>query len=128
MLDGVKGYATGALYADWNPVLAHRGPDGPLHGAWVRSDADGVEVVDDWDGLVQRATASGTVRLSGVRVPDELVTGYHENFDGRPQTYGSFAQTLHAAIDAVRHRALPTAPGRRRGPPRRRPAGGADVR
>ena len=100
VLDGVKGYATGALYADWIPVLAHRRVDGPLHVAWVRSDAEGVEVVDDWDGLGQRTTASGTVRLGGVRVPDELVTGYHENFDGRPQTYGSFAQTLHAAIDA----------------------------
>ena len=100
LLDGVKGYATGALYADWIPVLAHLGEDGPLHVAWVRGDDTGVEVVDDWGGLGQRTTASGTVRLSGVRVPGQRITGYHETFDGRPQTYGSFAQTLHAAIDA----------------------------
>jgi SfnB family sulfur acquisition oxidoreductase len=100
VLDGVKGYATGALYADWIPTLAHLGADGPLHVAWVRADDPGVEVVDDWDGLGQRTTASGTVRLTRVRVPVDRVTGHHENFDGRPQTYGSFAQTLHAAIDA----------------------------
>lgn len=100
VLDGVKGYATGALYADWIPTLAHLGDDGPLHVAWVRATDPGVEVVDDWDGLGQRTTASGTVRLTAVRVPAERITGYHETFDGRPQTYGSFAQTLHAAIDA----------------------------
>ncbi|MFC6152748.1 SfnB family sulfur acquisition oxidoreductase [Nocardioides yefusunii] len=100
ILDGVKGYATGALYADWIPTLAHLGVDGPLHVAWVRATDPGVEIVDDWDGLGQRTTASGTVRLTGVRVPAARITGYHETFDGRPQTYGSFAQTLHAAIDA----------------------------
>lgn len=100
ILEGVKGYATGALYADWIPTLAHLDVDGPLHVAWVRAGDSGVVVVDDWDGLGQRTTASGTVRLSDVRVPGDRITGYHENFDGRPQTYGSFAQTLHAAIDA----------------------------
>lgn len=99
-LDGVKGYATGALYADWIPVLAHLGEDGPMHVAWVQLGDEGVSVVDDWDGLGQRTTASGTVRLDGVRVSEELVTGWHETFDGRPQTYGAFAQVMHAAIDA----------------------------
>lgn len=100
ILEGIKGYATGALYADWIPTLAHLDVDGPLHVAWVRAGDPGVVVVDDWNGLGQRTTASGTVRLSDVRVSQERITGYHENFDGRPQTYGSFAQTLHAAIDA----------------------------
>jgi alkylation response protein AidB-like acyl-CoA dehydrogenase len=67
--------------------------------AWVRRHADGVEVSDDWSGMGQRTTASGTVRLTDVVVPDELVSGYAETFDG-PQTYGAFAQVLHAAIDA----------------------------
>jgi len=102
-LDGEKGYSTGALLADWIPVLAHRGVDaagekGPLHVAWVPRDAEGVTVVDDWDGMGQRTTASGTVRLEGVRVPDDRVVPYHLTFDG-PQTYGAFAQLLHAAID-----------------------------
>ncbi|HEY1134098.1 MAG TPA: SfnB family sulfur acquisition oxidoreductase [Nocardioides sp.] len=111
-LDGEKAYATGALFADWIPVLAHRGTaatdgsgepgepgqPGPLHVAWVERRAAGVAVVDDWDGLGQRTTASGAVRLEGVRVPDTHVTPWHLTFEG-PQVYGAFAQLLHAAID-----------------------------
>ena len=98
-LDGRKFYATGALLADWIPVLAHLDVDGPLHVAWVERTAPGIEVIDDWNGLGQRTTASGSVVLSGVRVATEFITPYAVTFD-RPQTYGAFAQVLHAAIDA----------------------------
>jgi SfnB family sulfur acquisition oxidoreductase len=99
ILDGEKGYSTGALFADWIPVLAHLGEDGPMHVAWVDRRADGVTVVDDWDGIGQRTTASGTVRLHRVTVHASRITPYHLTFEG-PQTYGAFAQLLHAAIDA----------------------------
>ncbi|WP_418057983.1 SfnB family sulfur acquisition oxidoreductase [Pimelobacter simplex] len=99
LLEGDKGYATGALFAHWIPVLAHLDDDGPLHVAWVERDAAGVAVVDDWDGLGQRVTASGTVRLRRVRVAGDRVMPYHLTFE-RPQVYGAFAQLLHAAIDA----------------------------
>jgi len=99
VLSGEKGYATGALLADWIPVLAHLGEDGPMHVAWVERSAVGVSVVDDWEGMGQRTTASGTVRLDEVLVPEDRVTPWHLTFDG-PQTYGAFAQLLHAAIDA----------------------------
>lgn len=99
VLDGEKGYCTGALLADWIPVLAHLGDDGPLHVAWVERTAPGVTLVDDWDGMGQRTTASGRVRLDRVAVDEERVTPYHLTFEG-PQTYGAFAQLLHAAIDA----------------------------
>jgi len=98
-LDGEKGYATGALLADWIPVLAHLGEDGPLYVAWVERNAPGVTVVDDWEGMGQRTTASGTVRLERVWVGSDRVMPYHLTFEG-PQTYGAFAQVLHAAIDA----------------------------
>jgi SfnB family sulfur acquisition oxidoreductase len=97
-LNGRKFYATGALLAHRIPVLAHLGPDGPLHVAWVDRHAEGIEVVDDWNGLGQRTTASGSVVLRDVEVPDDLITPYAVTFDG-PQTYGAFAQLLHAAID-----------------------------
>lgn len=99
VLDGEKGYCTGALFAHWIPVLAHLDEDGPLHVAWVEREAPGVTVLDDWDGLGQRTTASGRVLLEGVRVTSERLTPYHLTFE-RPQTYGAFAQLLHAAIDA----------------------------
>ncbi|MDQ7905045.1 SfnB family sulfur acquisition oxidoreductase [Phytohabitans sp. ZYX-F-186] len=98
-LNGRKFYATGALLAHRIPVLAHRGDGGPLHVAWVDRHAEGVEVVDDWNALGQRTTASGSVVLTDVAVPDDLVTPYAVTFDG-PQTYGAYAQALHAAIDA----------------------------
>ncbi|RHW27901.1 SfnB family sulfur acquisition oxidoreductase [Nocardioides immobilis] len=99
ILDGTKGYCTGALFAHWIPVLAHLDDDGPLYVAWVERDAPGVTVIDDWDGIGQRTTASGTVGLEQVRVPFDRITPYHLTFE-RPQTFGAFAQLLHAAIDA----------------------------
>ncbi|WP_439937011.1 SfnB family sulfur acquisition oxidoreductase [Nocardia sp. N13] len=102
-LRGTKGYSTGALFADWIPVLARKDTlaapgTGPLHVAWVERHAPGVRVTDDWNGMGQRTTASGTVELVDVDVPDDRVTPYHLTFQG-PQTYGAFAQVLHAALD-----------------------------
>jgi len=99
LLNGRKGYCTGALFADWIPVLCHLGPDGPMHVAWVERTADGVVVIDDWDGMGQRTTASGTVVLEDVEVDNARIMPYAITFDG-PQTYGAFAQLMHAAIDA----------------------------
>ncbi|ULR48247.1 SfnB family sulfur acquisition oxidoreductase [Streptomyces deccanensis] len=98
LLDGVKHYATGALFADWIPVLARAEGDA-LHVAYVPRDAPGVTVIDDWDGLGQRTTASGTVRLERVQVPGDRVLPHHLTFEG-PQLHGAAAQLLHAAIDA----------------------------
>ncbi len=105
VLNGEKGYSTGALLADWIPVLAHLDTvedpgQGPLHVAWVERTAPGVTVVDDWDGMGQRTTASGTVRLVDVEVDASRLTPYHLTFESGPQTYGAFAQLLHAALDA----------------------------
>lgn len=97
VLTGVKHYSTGALFADWIPVLA-RAEDDNLHVAYVPSDAEGVTVVDDWDGMGQRTTASGTVRLAAVPVPADRVLPHHLTFQG-PQLHGAVAQLLHAAID-----------------------------
>lgn len=96
-LSGLKHYATGALFADWIPVLARVAND-DLHVAFVPRDAPGVTVVDDWDGMGQRTTASGTVRLDAVAVPADRVVPHHLTFEG-PQLHGAVAQLLHAAID-----------------------------
>ena len=76
-----------------------RAEDGALHVAYVPRDAPGLTVVDDWDGMGQRTTASGTVRLDGVPVPADRVVPHHLTFTG-PQLHGATAQLLHAAIDA----------------------------
>ncbi|MEU5340541.1 SfnB family sulfur acquisition oxidoreductase [Streptomyces sp. NPDC020766] len=98
VLTGVKHYSTGALFADWIPVLARAGDDN-LHVAYVPRDAEGLTVVDDWDGMGRRTTASGTVRLDAVPVPADRVLPHHLTFQS-PQLHGAVAQLLHAAIDA----------------------------
>ncbi|MFT4264471.1 MAG: SfnB family sulfur acquisition oxidoreductase [Nocardioides sp.] len=97
-LNGTKFYCTGAIFADWIPVLTHLGVDGPMHVAWVDRFAPGVEVIDDWDAVGQRTTASGTVVFTEVEVADRWITNYSDTFTG-PTTYGAYAQLLHAAID-----------------------------
>ncbi|MGQ4512993.1 SfnB family sulfur acquisition oxidoreductase [Streptomyces sp. DW26H14] len=98
VLTGEKHYSTGALFADWVPVLARTEEDA-LHVAYVPRHAPGVTVVDDWDGMGQRTTASGTVRLTDVVVPADRIVPHHLTFQG-PQLHGAVAQLLHAAIDA----------------------------
>ena len=91
VLSGRKFYSTGALFADWLIVRASL-------VAFIPRDAAGVDVADDWDGMGQRTTASGTVTLDGVRVPAEHVVPFSPIFGG-PTVYGAHAQLIHAAID-----------------------------
>lgn len=106
VLSGRKFYSTGALFADWVLVRASLsdGSDTPPTAstpkaiAFVARDAHGVEVVDDWDGMGQRTTASGTVTLTEVAVPAEHVVAFSPIFT-QPTTYGARAQLWHSAID-----------------------------
>jgi SfnB family sulfur acquisition oxidoreductase len=97
ILEGRKFYSTGALFAQWLPVTA-LDEDGRAHVAHVPCDAPGVEVVDDWDSMGQRGTASGTTILSQVVVPDEHVVPVWRR-DERPSTRLSFGQIMHVAVD-----------------------------
>jgi SfnB family sulfur acquisition oxidoreductase len=105
VLDGEKFYCTGALFAHWLVVRAVLADEPPLPDgsarkalAYLPRDSEGVSVEDDWDGMGQRTTASGTVRLTGVRVPADRIVAFWPIFDG-PTTYGARAQVLHAALD-----------------------------
>lgn len=105
VLTGRKFYSTGSLFADWIMVRASLSDDPemidaatPKAIAFVRRTADGVSVTDDWDGMGQRTTASGTVVLDDVTVAASAVVPYTPVFAG-PTTYGAQAQLLHTAID-----------------------------
>jgi SfnB family sulfur acquisition oxidoreductase len=65
---GRKFYTTGAITADWVAVTA-RDPAGNVAVVLLPVDAPGVEILDDWDGVGQRTTASGTATFDNVRVP-----------------------------------------------------------
>ncbi|WOP18086.1 SfnB family sulfur acquisition oxidoreductase [Raineyella sp. LH-20] len=98
-LTGRKGYATGALFATWIPVLAGLADTDEQVVAFVPRDAPGVTVIDDWDGIGQRTTASGQVHLEDVAVPAHRVISRARAVSG-PYGYGAYAQLLHGAIDA----------------------------
>ena len=96
-LNGTKHYCTGAITAHWIPVAAIDDA-GRLVLAYVPRDADGVEVLADWNALGQRVTFSGTSTFKDVAVPAEHVVPHWKIFD-RPTLFHSFAQLLHTAID-----------------------------
>lgn len=107
-IDGVKYYATGSPFAPWIPIYAtDRGhdPAGRLAAAFVPADHPGVTVVDDWVGMGQRTTGSGTVRFDAVVVPADHVVPASRIFEG-PETFGAFGNLLHAAVDVGIARAV----------------------
>lgn len=97
VVTGEKFYCTGSLTAQWLAVLA-RDADGLDHIGFVRADAPGVTIVDDWTGMGQRTTASGTVHFDAVRLPASHLASRADAVTG-PYGYGALAQGLHAAID-----------------------------
>ncbi len=101
---GTKYYCTGALLAHWLVVRGvvgdHRAPDAQNRKvlAYLPVGTPGIDIEDDWDGLGQRTTASGTVVLTDVVVPADAVIPYSTIF-ADATTYGARAQLVHAAID-----------------------------
>jgi SfnB family sulfur acquisition oxidoreductase len=100
-LDGRKYYSTGALTAQWVPVLARdetRADDDARCFVYLPRDAEGIEVDQDWTAFGQRATISGTTVLRDVAVRPEWVlrTPVRKRL---ADTFSAFGQILHAAVD-----------------------------
>ena len=95
-LDGRKYYCTGALTSRWLGVSALDETDRMVL-AFVRRDAPGVELDEDWNAMGQRATVSGGATFTDVEVDPELVIPYQEAF-AVPQQLGARAQLVHTAI------------------------------
>lgn len=104
-VDGVKYYCTGSLFADLFAVLTRlddpEGRSGLEPGEYIvylPADTPGVRVADDWNGIGQRTTGSGTVSFDEVLVDrDQAIP--RSGAVRAPTGYGAFAQLLHAAID-----------------------------
>ncbi|AHF67776.1 MULTISPECIES: acyl-CoA dehydrogenase family protein [Pseudomonas] len=95
-LDGQKYYCTGTLYADWVAAIANEGDD--VVSLSVPTRAQGVEVLDDWDGFGQRLTGSGTTRFNAVEVPAEHILRRFKKGELRAESYlTAFYQTVHLA-------------------------------
>jgi len=97
ILNGVKNYSTAALFAHYIPVQA-LDEDGLARRAVAERNAPGLTVIDDWSSFGQRTTASGTVTLEDVFVPDSHVIAAYEA-SAKPTLYGPVSQIIQAAID-----------------------------
>jgi SfnB family sulfur acquisition oxidoreductase len=98
VVNGTKFYSTGALLAHVVPIAAVDA-DGRVSIVFADRAAPGLEVVNDWSSFGQRTTASGTVRLTNVRVPRARVVPAHQAFE-RATAAGPISQIIQAAIDA----------------------------
>ena len=93
VVSGTKFYSTGARFADYirTAVLAD---DGSRSFVVIDARHPGVEHVDDWDGIGQRQTGSGTTILTDVPVePYGDIGRYRDSLRG----LDSFVQIVHLA-------------------------------
>ncbi|MDB6049564.1 MAG: acyl-CoA dehydrogenase [Pseudomonas sp.] len=96
--NGSKYYSTGSLYADWVSAVALDENDQPVSFILPRS-REGLELLDDFDAMGQRLTASGTTLLNNVVVhADEIRTKTVE--EGRRTIVTPFLQLFLAAVEA----------------------------
>lgn len=97
VLEGEKFYCTGALFAHIVPTAAVDEQNRPFI-AFVPRDAQGLSIVDNWDGFGQRTTASGKALIDRVRVPLSAVIPAWKAYD-RPTADGPVSQIIQAAVD-----------------------------
>ncbi|SAK48973.1 acyl-CoA dehydrogenase [Caballeronia fortuita] len=95
---GKKYYTTGTAYADFvRTNLVDE--DGKGVTAIIPVRAEGVEVLDDWDGMGQRMTASGSTVFDNVRVDaSEVVDKGYGSLAGR---HGGAYRQLHLVAVAA---------------------------
>ncbi|MBK4784051.1 MAG: SfnB family sulfur acquisition oxidoreductase [Pantoea sp. Pent] len=95
-LSGEKFYSTCALFADILVTTAQQ--EGQPVMAFIPLPAAGVEMIDDWSGIGQRTTASGTVKLQQVAIDAGLTIALPS--PDKPTLRGAVSQLIQAAIDA----------------------------
>ena len=96
-VDGEKFYSTGSSFAHWLAIKAIH-PEGYVVLTLVDATAQGVEVIDNWNGFGQRTTSSGTVKLQRVEVDPLLI--FDEQKLAEDVNYrGAFSQLMQVAID-----------------------------
>lgn len=101
VLNGTKYYSTGTLYADWIAVAA-RVPEDRVATVMVPADRAGVDVVDDWDGMGQSRTGTGTTTFTDVAVEPRDVLGSRPRLEPRPPGDVAFLQLyLHALVAGI---------------------------
>jgi alkylation response protein AidB-like acyl-CoA dehydrogenase len=116
-LNGRKYYATGAIFADYHSFSAVDEAE-QVTRVLIPAGRAGVQILDDWDGMGQTLSASGTVILEDVEILPEEV-GARERSNPFARRHGAARAQLHLvavmggilrnvladAIDYTTHRA-----------------------
>lgn len=97
LINGEKFYCTGSLFAHRIPTLVIN-EEGREYLAFVRSNSQGLKLIDNWTGFGQRVTGSGSVKFTQVFVAAEDIIPFDTAFQ-QPTLVGPFAQLMHAAIE-----------------------------
>lgn len=104
-ISGRKFYSTGTLFSDLVLVRV-AGEDGRPASAVIPARREGISLIDDWDGVGQRLTGSGTTVFNQVRVErQEVVFDTAELGYGLPY-FSTLPQLYLTAINAGILRAI----------------------
>jgi alkylation response protein AidB-like acyl-CoA dehydrogenase len=96
-LNGRKWYATGTAFSDYATFSAKTEED-EFISVLIPTDRPGITILDDWDGMGQKLTASGGVLLENVEVlPGELS---QRKLSTRVGRHASTLRQLHLAASA----------------------------
>jgi len=97
ILNGSKFYSTGCLFADLLKIQAVDEHGQALY-VMLPANTPGVTLLNDWDGMGQRTTASGSTLLENVLVAPDQVIPLSEWYQRR-NYIGASAQLIHCSID-----------------------------
>ncbi|MDR2062908.1 MAG: monooxygenase [Acinetobacter sp.] len=92
-IHGQKYYSTGTIFADWIDLFALDETTNQHVIAAVSTQAEGIDIVDDWDGFGQKTTGSGTLTLNNVEIGRDHILVFENRF--KYQT--AFYQVVHLA-------------------------------
>ena len=93
MVNGQKYYSTGTIFADWIDLFALDETTNQHVIAAVSTQANGIQISDDWDGFGQRTTGSGTLIIQNVAINRDHILPFENRF--KYQT--AFYQVVHLA-------------------------------
>ena len=99
VLNGSKFYCTGSLAGDIFYVLGLRpaDPDPEFLVAIVERDAPGMTIHDNWSGMGQKTTASGSIDFDNVEIAADAVFAI-DHFNTPEALFGSLGQCMFSSI------------------------------
>lgn len=92
-VNGQKYYSTGTIFADWIDLFALDETTNQHVIAAVSTQAEGIDIVDDWDGFGQKTTGSGSLTINNVEISRDHILVFENRF--KYQT--AFYQVVHLA-------------------------------